>query len=277
MSEENKKFLYDKQEMLEEFVSQTLLIELFTAKKAEVFENVVFNGTKRYYIEDLTERNYSLENTRPYQLEIEGHAIEEHAWGQLLCKAARLLLDLYPEYEDKIVSFRCEWSKSEMFSFQMKTNFKAIKDNLFINCNHTALHSCWFLQDLLDFFYIDKSKVSLLIHRPPSAEPNTVKEYIIKRFKRNFTAFICAKYNKSSDYADKVVINIDKYLNPMLSKTTNSYNNFFLFDDNATLSNYINKLREKINSNLRYEQKIKVVLNKYLDYLKNYYSENSSI
>ena len=60
------------------------------AKKAEVFENVVFEGKRRYYIEDLTERDYSLENTTPYQLEILEHVIEEHAWGNLLCKTSEL-------------------------------------------------------------------------------------------------------------------------------------------------------------------------------------------
>ncbi len=72
------------QSALEELVAQTLLVELYNAKKAEVFENVVFEGKRRYYIEDLTERDYTLENTTPYQLEILGHAIEEHSWGNLL-------------------------------------------------------------------------------------------------------------------------------------------------------------------------------------------------
>ena len=66
------------QSELENLVAQELLIELVNSKKAEVFENVVFQGKRRYYIEDLTERDYSLENTTPYQLEIMGKVIEEH-------------------------------------------------------------------------------------------------------------------------------------------------------------------------------------------------------
>ena len=71
---------------LEELASSALLVELVNAKKAEIFENVVFDGERRYYIQDLTERSYSLENCTPYQIEIDDIVIEEHAWGILLCK-----------------------------------------------------------------------------------------------------------------------------------------------------------------------------------------------
>ena len=175
-----------RQAVLEEMAAEALLVELFNAKKAEVFENVVFEGTRRYYVEDLSERDYSLENTTPYQLDILGHIIEEHAWGLLLCRTADLLLTLFSDYKDKILSFQCQWTKAKMFTLESKTNFKPLQNGFYINCNHTALHACWFLQDMLDFFGIDKSSVSFLIHRPSSAEPKKVKEYVEKRFKRNF-------------------------------------------------------------------------------------------
>lgn len=264
----------EKQAALEEMAAQTLLVELFNAKKAEVFENVVFEGKRRYYIENLTERDYLLENTTPYQLEILGHAIDEHSWVQLLCRVAELLLDLFPGYKEKILEFRCPWTKAQMFTLEHKTNYKPIKHELYINCNHTALHSCWFLQDLLDFFGVDKSTVSFLIHRPSSAEPKKVKEYVEQRFKRNFAEYIKSQYNKTDEYVDKVIRSIEKYLNPMLVKISKSYTNLFLFDDNSTLYNYIKKIREMIENNYRLEAKAKKVLNKYLDYLVQYYKES---
>jgi hypothetical protein len=264
----------EQQAALEELVAQTLLVELFNAKKAEVFENVVFEGKRRYYIEDLTERDYSLENTTPYQLDILGHAIEEHSWGNLLCKTAELLLKLFPEYQvKKILDFQCQWSKAKMFSLEQRTNFKPIAGGLYVNCNHTALHACWFLQDLLDFFGIDKSSVSFLIHRPSSAEPQKVKDYVEKRFKRNFAVFIKMRYDKSDEYTEKVISRIEKYLNPMLVKISKSYTNFFLFDDLSILANYTKKVRELINGNYKYDEKTKKILNKYLDYLVKFYKE----
>lgn len=258
-------------DLLEDIASQELLIELLNAKKAEVFENVVFSGKRRYYIEDLTERDYALENTTPYQIEILGNVIEENSWGLLLCKVSNLLLRLYPEYIETITSFRCQWTKSVIFSTEQKTNYKPIDYNLFLNCNHTALHSCWLLQDILDYFQIDKAGVRFLIHRPCSAEPEKVKGYIEKRFKNGFLDFICSKYNKSKENAKKIISNIEKYLNPMLGKISKSYTNFFLFDDNPTLYNYVKKVRELIVYKLNADEKTKRVLNLYLDYIVAYY------
>lgn len=256
---------------LETMMSQALLIELLNAKKAEVFENVVFEKKKRYYIENLAVRDYTLENTTPYQIEILGNIIEENAWGLLLCRVVDLLLQKYPEYINSITDFRCPWSKTAMLTTEPKTNCKPISNNLFLNCNHTALHSCWLLQDLLDYFKIDKSQIHFLIHRPCSAEPKNVKEYIEKRFKNGFAEFLCTKKRKNNEYAQKVICNIEKYLNPMLAKISKSYTNFFLFDDNAIMYNYVKKVREIIYTKVNYEEKVKVVLNKYLDYLIEYY------
>ena len=251
-----------------------MLVELFNAKQAEVFENVVFEGKRRYYIEDLTERDYSLENTTPYQLEILGHAIEEHSWGNLLCSTSDFLLAIFPEYLDKILEFSCSWSKMQIFTLGKRTNYKILKCGLYLNCNHTAVHACWLLQDLLDYFKIDKSSVSLLIHRPSSAEPQKVKDYVEQRFKRNFAQYIVVQYQKDSEYAEKVIRTIERFLNPMLVKISKSYTNLFLFDDNATMSNYIKKLREMIDGNYRIEEKSKRILNKYLNYLYQYYKRN---
>lgn len=261
------------QSEFEEMVSQMLLVELFNAKKAEVFENVVFEGKKRYYIEDLTERDYRLENTTPYQLEILGHAIEETSWTHLLEKVAKLLLDIFPQKRVTIIDFRCPWSKAAMFSTEPRTNFREVTDGLYVNCNHTALHACWFLQDMLDFFEVDKAGVSFLIHRPSSAEPQKVKDYIEKRFKKGFVNFLISRYGLPDERAEKIIDNIDKYLNPILCSISKSYTNFFLFDDNAVMANYIKKTKERIAMTVRFSDKAKLSLNRYLDWLVQYYKE----
>ena len=160
-----------------------------------------------------------------------------------------------------------------MYSAEQKTNYKVVKDGLYINVNHTALHSCWFLQDLLAFFHVDLANVHFLIHRPSSAEPKRVKDYIEKRFKRNFIEYISSRYGKPKAYGEKVVLVFEKYFNPMLKSVSKSYTNFFLFDDNATLSNYIKKVREKISVSLKFDMRAKETLNNYLDYLVKYYKE----
>ena len=235
------------------------------------FDNIIFEGKRRYYIEDLTQRDYSLENTTPYTFEILGNVIEEHAWGELLRATTMTLLESFPGFEEKLYSFRCPWSKAVMFKPDVGTNYKLVSSKIYINCNHTALHSCWFLQDLLDFFNVDKSQVKLVIHRSPAAEPKEVKEYIEKRFKKDFVNFLELAYGKDAEYAQKVLDNIDKYLNPRLAKMSKSYNSFFLFDDVPTFSNYAKKVKEVVYKDFQTNEKALKVLNKYIKYLIEFY------
>lgn len=235
------------------------------------FENIIFEGKRRYYIEDLTQRDYSLENTTPHIFEIMGNCIEEHAWGELLRATTMTLLEYFPDYKERLYSFRCQWSKAAMFKSEEGTNYKLVANNLYINCNHTALHSCWFLQDLLDFFEIDKSQVKLIIHRSPAAEPKEVKNYVEKKFKKDFISFLELSYGKDIEYANKVLDKIDKYLNPRLVKISKSYTSFFLFDDTTTFSNYAKKVKEIINQEFYMNEKALKALNKYMKYLTEFY------
>ena len=270
----DESFTNDLQNELIDLATETLLIEMFNKKQAEVFENVVFEGKKRYYIEDLTQRDYSLESTTPYQLEFLNLVFNEHAWGNLLCKVSDALLNLFPEKLSTIFDFKCQWSKQLMFSQEERTNYKVVREGIFINVNHTALHSCWFLQELLDFFNIDKATVVFLIRRPSGAEPQRVRAYIEERFKKNFVFYLVHTCGKSQEYAEnKVIKRFEKYLNPMLKKISKSYDNFFLFDDNMTLSSYVKKVKEQISISMKFDDKAKQILNKYLDYLVAFYKE----
>lgn len=236
-----------------------------------VENNIVFEGKRRYYVEDLSQRDYLLENTTPYKLEFKDYCISETAWGELLRSLTYMLLTIYPDYHEKIIDFKCAWSKQAMFSTVKKTNFKQVDADLYINCNHTALHACWFLQDLLDFFQVDKKEVKLLIHRPPSAEAKEVKELLERHFKVEFIEFLRYGYEKDEEYAQGVISKIDKYLNPMLKKISKSYTSLFLFDDFTTASSYIYKLKDLVNQTYLQNEKARKVLLKYLKYLLEYY------
>lgn len=236
-----------------------------------LYNNVEFNGFRRNYMEDLSERDYTLEGCTPYQIIINDVVLEDGSWGDILCKLAIYLLDQFPEKMDSIEEFRAPWTKTAMFSSVKKTNFKSIGANLFLNCNHTALHSCWLVQDLLDYFGVKKSDVRLLIHRPSSAEKGELKQHIEKLFLIGFKKYICSETLKEQDYADKVVNNITKFINPVLCNMSKSYQNIFLFDDLAVASGYIGKLKNTIKQSFKYDEKAKKVLCKYLTLLQNYY------
>lgn len=240
-------------------------------KLLDLYQNIEFNGFKRNYVENLLERDYTLEGCTPYQLTIGDTVIEDGSWGNLLCKFSAYLLDTFPNKLETIGEFRAPWTKAVIFSSTPKTNYKPIGFGLFLNCNHTALHSCWLIQDLLDYFDIDKSTIKLLIHRPNSVENAELKKHLETLFVLGFKNYIKAVSSKDDEYAEKVINNIRKYINPVLCSLSKSYQNIFLFDDLTVTSSYIGKMKNTIKQSLKYDEKAKKVLCMYLTLLLNYY------
>ena len=176
---------------------------------------IVFEGKKRYYVEDLAKRDFTLENTTPHLLKIDDYDFVENAWVEMVRNLTAYLILKYPNKKSKISNFKTEWSKSNIFSTTPRTNFKQLDENLYVNCNHTALHSCWLIQDLLDFFEVDKSKIYFLIHRTPYAEPDDARKYFISKFKEEFALYLSMSQNKSKENIDKITSNIEKYMDPI--------------------------------------------------------------
>ena len=234
------------------------------------FKNLILEGTKRYYIEDLTCKDFSLEHTAPYKISVLGTTIEKHAWGDLNCEVVKLLINTYPKQLDELLSFRCSWTKTQMFTTTHKSNHKLIQEGLFLNCNHTALHSCWLLQELLDFFGVNKAETVFLIHRAPSAEPREIREYYEKTFKLKFKEYLCVKCGKTEEEFDSILSKIEN-LNRVLEKDSKSYNNLFLFDEYWYAYNYAKKVQEKLKKNFE-NRAIKSHLEA-LDILLQYYKQ----
>lgn len=144
-----------------------------------------------------------------------------------------------------------------------KTNYSPIFDGLFINTNHTALHSVWFIQDLLDFYLVNKEDTYLLIKRPPSIEPKEVKQYVKNEIKQCFFEYLKEK-EYDDNFANKVIKGIES-LNKFLLGISKTYNDFFLFDNTLVLSNYKSRLLKEINNNPNWNEAQTQTAKKYLD------------
>lgn len=232
---------------------------------------IVFEGKKRYYVEDLTKRDFTLENTTPHLLKIDDYDFVENAWVEMIRNLTAYLILKYPNKKSEISNFKTEWSKSNVFSTTPRTNFKQLDENLYVNCNHTALHSCWLIQDLLDFFGVDKSKLYFLIHRTPYAEPDDARKYFISKFKEEFALYLSMSQNKSKENIDKITFNIEKYMDPIQAKLSRSYNSLMLFEDNLSFTNFAIKFMKYIDSDSRMNDKAKMTMRRYIGYLKEYY------
>ncbi len=232
---------------------------------------IIFENGKRYYKEDLSKRDYSLENTTPYKLIYGSYVFEETAWLQLIrALAMALYLESGISSSALISNFQCKWSKQKMFTSYNVVNFRKIDSNLYVNCNHTAIHSCWLIQDMFQFFNVDLNTIKFYIHRPPSAEPREARKYFVKKFENNFTQFLVMKHSKTNEDCQKILQNITAYINPILCRLSSSYNDVRLFENPSIASIYLNKLFENV-PNFFKSPKSQFVLRKQLRYLQDYY------
>lgn len=234
-----------------------------TFKKSEQFENLVFYGNKRYYIEDLSHKDFSLEHTTPYMITLLDTTIEERSWGILLVRVVDLLIQKKTVMEDKLVSFRTSWSEKEIFLLDnKKKNCKELINGMYLDCNHTALHSCWLLGEILGLFGVDKTSVCLLIRRPPQAEPQEVKDNIRGEIKAEFKEYLCCECGKAQDESEQIIRIIDDKINRLLLDESPSYNDFFLFDDYYYVHNFGYKIKKKLGKEIygnMYKEQIKVI------------------
>lgn len=227
--------------------------------KSDIYEGLVFDGLKRYYVEDLTKRNFTLENTTPHEITIFGNTVVEHSWGIMLVKVVDLLIENQPKSKEDLLNFRVTWTKTAMFSESKKTNHRILKNGLYLNCNHTAQHSCWLIQDILDFFGLDKSDVYFLIHRSPKAEPKSVRELLKTETKENFKKYLCEVCSKTEDEAEQLINILDGDLNKVLSKISPSYNDFFLFDEYPYAYNYYKKTKEYLEARMQLKDRAHLI------------------
>ena len=237
----------------------------------ELFDkyNIVLKDKQRYYVEPLNERDYTLECATPYYFSIDNKVIKEKTWVGLLTKVASFLQSNFRIEEQTLFEYRTTWSKSSIYSNQNRTNFAEISNGLYINVNHTAVHSVWLLQDLLDLYNVNKNNCSLVIKRPPYSEPKEVVDYIENEMSEGFKNYLIDIKKIKVERAIKIANNI-KVLNKYLAKMSKAYNNFYLFDNLQYLSNYKAKFFKDISKYATFNDKQIAFCHEYLDYLTEY-------
>lgn len=241
-----------------------------------VFEKygVILKNKERFYTESLSERDYYLEGATPVYLMIDDNFISDHSWNGIVPKIANYLQKKSPKKLDELLEYRTNWSKTQVFSVEKKTNYSPIFNNLFINTNHTSLHSVWLIQDILNFYSIDKNGTYLLIKKPPAIEPKEIKEFVKGEIKNCFIEYL--KNKKYDEFKIKKVVNGIELLNKYLFNISKSFNDFYLFDNPITLSNYKSRLlkdiRKYVNINERQMKTIKKYLDIYTIFCTDYFS-----
>ena len=236
--------------------------------------NIVLNGDERIYAQTLVERDYNLESTTPFCLVIDGFLeLREKAWTRIVKGVAQYLQANYPLPLDELYDYRTQWSKAAVFGpDKFLDNCEYVCEDLYVSVNFTALHSLWFIQDLLKLYKIDLSTCYLLIHRSPIAEPHEVQDAIRKVVKESFTNYLIEEKGKEKEKAIKIVDNF-KYINSVLSKITRSYYDLFLLDSALILSIYKSKILQDYKKYVSWNDKQLAQVKRCLDYFTDFHTE----
>ena len=238
----------------------------------ELFEKYGMSLVKgrHIYEVDLTKRSWDYECATPVKFIWKTYEIDDGAWKNIVPKIAELFFEHAPIPKEKAVSFAFGWSKQKIFyETDSISNLMPLSNGLWVNCNQTATHSVWEIEDMINLFSLDMSDCRLIIHRPSSAEPQEIKDFFLQRNKSILKDHIKTKYGFDDAKIDKIINNIDYFNKKYLNRFSKSYDNLLLMDSTTTFSNYKDKLI-KIVRKERNENNTKLVI-RYMVYLTEVY------
>ena len=257
----------------------------------ELYEkhHVLTDGLQRRYVINTNERRYDLDFVTPIELVIlvpreweeessfiispavVNKKFENRAWVQILKELVIYLQSKSPKTKEELLAFRTDWSKAPIFSdFKSIDNMVEIGEGLYFSVNYTATHSTWVIGDLLNFY--DVGLGYIVVHRTPAAEPQEIRDEIGRIRRIEFKGFLMSNCGKDEEKANKIVKNFE-VLNKILGKMGTSYNDFFLFDETLSMSNYKAKLLKDSYKYVSWNESQLKTVRKYLDYLTDYYTK----
>lgn len=233
---------------------------------------IIYIGNKHYYIEDLTKRDYTLENCLPLYLNIEGEEFNETTWINLLPALAEYLIEEFGPTQKELCDFSLEWSKAKIFSEDKKINSVLLSNGLYLNCNHTAQHSCWVVQDLVKYFDISLLNCKLIIRRNPKAEKKEVKDYFKNKHKEEFKSYVLFELGKDEKYYDSCIKALDSS-EKLFNKLFPTFESLYYFDDYTYFCNYKVKFLDHLKNKTSIDSKTIEAYKKRFDIYGNFLKE----
>ena len=231
---------------------------------------IIYIGKQRYYLYDLSKKEYDLEATTPVSLETIDHTFISSSWKDILLSVLRYYLEKYPAKREYFLKYNYPWAPfCPFFEIPGTYNFEVAND-LYLKCKLNAVHACWFLRDILNSFDIPLSSCRFILYRPPYSEPEECKNFFKKKTLEGFK-FYCTSIKKYPlEKAEQIINNITK-LNKYLERMSKSYNDFFLFSDVNTFYIYKDKFIRYLEKERHVNSKVLNISKFCLTVLLNYY------
>ena len=209
------------------------------------------------------------ENSHTYDI----YTIASNSWNELLANLIGLLESKCPKSEDELLEYEVDWSSAKIFRETKDiVNMVKLDNGLYFSRNHSANHSQWLIQELLDFYGCCNG--TLIVHRPPFSEPQEVRDYIKDIRVAGFKKFLIETYKVTEEKANKVVDSINGPFNKVLCKISQTaYNDFLLVDSKQIYSTLKSKFLAGLPYVTSWNDKQINTCKKYLDYLTDYFRD----
>ena len=242
------------------------------SKSIEKEYGIVYVGMQRYYKENLHKRDFLLESCTPYYLQIGSDEFVDSTWIGMLQQACNYLIEESDFDQERIISFRVDWSKQSIFVKESTSHAHyKLKSGLYINVNHTAVHSCWLLQELLKFFEVNLDNCTLLVKKKPISETAEVKEYYQGLVKDMFCEYVTNDLHKTREFYEKCIKVLDK-IDVLFKREFKSFESIYLLDDPTTFAACKSKFIKYINDLHFYsESQLELIKNRLDIYAKFVY------
>lgn len=251
--------------------------------------SILTDGLERRYVINPFERRYDMDHVTPVQLQIayqdnknlnntdlvllsgpNVETFEYRSWSQLILQLVNYLQNRFPKTTEELLNFKSDWSKACVFSDHKSFNNMVEMDNgLYVSVNYTSTHSLWIIGDLLDFYGVGCG--ALIVHRPPKAEPQEIRDVVEAYRKKDFVEYLVSKYGFPHDRADRISNGVQS-LNKLLIKMGTSYDNFYLFQSTQDFSNYKSRVLLDYKKYVSWTEEQVKTMKRYLDYLTDYYN-----
>ena len=232
--------------------------------------NLTFVNGDRVYIIDLKTNDFLFENTTPFYFKYDNDEIYCSSWKNLLPKVFSILNNKFPKTEATLLEIKNDWGKQDVFSKIKLSNYVSVTPNIYMNCNHTSLHSFKTLQLLLNEYKINFEECVFVIKRQPCAEPKEVKEFYLNETKNKFKFYLKYVKNLSDSSVEIVLKNIDIINKNHLQKLSKGYSDFYLIQNPQIFLNYMYKIVEDINKTIKYPQNAKSAIIRQLNFLYDF-------
>ena len=223
---------------------------------AERYGFFYINGRRAYKI-DLTTKHYAIDSYRPLTFLINGKPIDEGTWTRLIERLTNYLINKHSPDCVELLNHRVEWSKTPIFlkNSTLPAHIK-LSNGIYVNCNRTATHLLWTIQEILVYFNFDLSDCELFVVIPQNKENTEVINHFYEENKTLIKKYLIEEEHYSEEKAKSFIAFLNK-MDKLLIDFNSSFISFILFETTIDFSNIKSRFIKNVYPNIRNEKAIK--------------------